>query len=163
MSNPINPFFCPMCEPLRGVEKKTMLVNYESFYYKSFGMCTECYFFEKTAPQQVIDENRNAYEEKQALIQENKIREKQDKIYRVYFVDSSESFSKVSFVNQIVFPHKFSQVFLTRTNSNTEKESNLIHKSQLKMSFDDAEKVCKELDEHNIECWFETDFEISHI
>ena len=149
----LRPFFCPECERTRGLKTKTVLVRHEDFYYESFGMCTECYFFLQSAPKEVVEANIKAYDNKQTELRESE--NKEVKNLRVYFVDSSENFSKLKFVNNLIKPHEFTHVFLERSHYITKIHYSLVHKLKIKTYFAEAEKINNILKHHNIIAWIE--------
>jgi hypothetical protein len=154
MANKISPYFCPECEKIRGVKGGTLLDVNEQLMMDSFGKCSACYHFEKNNLEET-KKNLEAWTAKQLQEEVEFAKKIADEKFIVYFVDKSEKFPSVKFINSIVAPHEFSIVELDRVVPPSGRKSSLVKKLRKKVNEETANWLVQQIKEKEFISWYE--------
>ncbi len=142
------PNFCPRCEEIRGnIDGGTnMGRSVQALMWKSFGMCSECYMFQRDHPEDA-KKNQQLFAERRAAKERAAIEAVEARRFRVYFLEVNERVRNTDFVNSIC-PIKFAKYPDFHKRGLATKAKELVDEQR-------ANEIVQLIKSKGIESWFE--------
>lgn len=142
------PNFCPKCEEIRAdLSGGTPMANTpQTLSFKSFGMCTQCYLFQRDHPEEA-EANSEAFQKKQAEIKEQKLEAFKAHRFRVYLLEVNERLPNSPYAASVTntkftkYPSKTSKGVANHTIPLLTKE--------------EAESIVETLLSKSLTCWYD--------
>jgi len=142
------PSFCPRCQEIRGVDEggSNMASSTQALMWHSFGMCGECYLFNRDYPEQA-EKNKKLFLERRAEKERKAVEAVSARRFRVYFLEVNEMLRNTDFINTLSTV-KFAKYPDFHKRGLATKAKDLIDEQR-------AKDLVKLIQDKGIESWYE--------
>jgi len=143
------PNFCPKCEEIRGDTESggnALFGSTQTFAYKSYGMCIECYIFQRDHPESA-QKNTEAFQKRKEEKERQKLESFKAHMYRVYLFEPNEMMPHSPYAVSVT------KVAFTKYPSVTPKGA--ANHTIPFLTKDEAERIVETLQSKQLTCWYE--------